>query len=256
MVLMYHHIASGVHPVDFTEWQPAYDVSAASFASHVALFRVHVVPLKRLHVTFDDGYASLYREAWPLLEKNRMRCTCFVTTSAIGARGMLCREEIVALSNAGVQFGAHSHSHVFLAHLSRAELEREVLTPQKILADLLGKEVSTLSLPGGRYDETLLQYAQACGYREIFTSKPGYAAQTSRRFPNLRLWPRWVITQNTTHKELSQILRASRWHLAKRLARYRLGKLSKRVLGNRGYHFLWQNLQDLQTSFRNGRTTS
>lgn len=256
MVLMYHNIANGVQSIDFAEWQPAYDVSVTNFTAHVELFRKYVAPLERLHVTFDDGYDSLSRSAWPLLEQHQIRCTCFVTTSALGTRGMLRREEIVALSKAGVQFGTHSHSHVFLTNLSQEKLEQEVLTPQKILADLLGEEIFMLSLPGGRYDDALVEYAYACGYREIFTSQPGFTAHGSRRFPGLRLWPRWVITQNTACKEVERILRKQPWHLAKSLARHRLGKFSKQVLGNRGYHFLWQNFQYLKTSFRNGRITS
>lgn len=256
MVLMYHNIASSIQAIDFAEWQPAYDVSLDDFLAHLELFRRCGAPLEQLHVTFDDGYDSLYRCAWPLLEQERIRCTCFVTTSALGARGMLRREEIVALANAGVQFGTHSHSHVFLANLSRAALEQEVRLPQNMLADLLGKEISRLSLPGGRYDDALLEYAYACGYREIFTSIPGNEARTIRKIPGLRLWPRWVITKHTAGKEVEQILCKRPWHIAKSLAQHNFGKLGKRVLGNYGYHLLWQNLQYLKTSFRDGRTTS
>ncbi len=256
MVLMYHNIASGEQHIDFAEWQPAYDVSSEKFTAHLELFRLHVARPERLHLTFDDGYDSLYRRVQPLLENARMRCTCFVTTSAIGARGMLRREEIVALAQAGVDFGTHSHSHTFLAQLSRGQMEQEVLVPQKILADLLGQEISALSLPGGRYDDALLDYAHACGYREIFTSIPGNNAHAPGKFPGLRLWPRWVITKDTTNRDVENILRGQTWHLAKSLARHRFGKMSKRVLGNHGYHFLWQNFQYLKNSFRNGRATS
>ena len=138
MVLMYHNIASGEQRIDFAEWQPAYDVSLEQFQTHLALLRAHVARPEQLQLTFDDGYASLYRLVWPLLENERMRCTCFVTTSTLGANGMLRREEIAALAKAGVRFGTHSHSHRFLSRLSRAELEAEVLVPQKILAIITG----------------------------------------------------------------------------------------------------------------------
>ncbi|NUO80887.1 polysaccharide deacetylase family protein [candidate division KSB1 bacterium] len=256
MVLMYHNIAREEQQIDFKEWQPAYDVSYADFLTHLALFRAHEQARARLHLTFDDGYGSLYRLLWPLLEKDRIRCTCFVTTAKIGAAGMLCREEIVALAQAGVEFGTHSHSHVFLAQLTRTQLEQEVLVPQKILADLLGKEISTMSLPGGRYDEALLEYASVCGFREIFTSKPGHEPLVSSKIPNVRLWPRWVITADSTTTELTRILRESKWHISKSVMLHQLGKLGKRALGNTGYHFLWQNLQYLKTSFRSGKDTS
>lgn len=256
MVLMYHNIAHGEPQSDFAEWQPAYDVSLQQFQTHLALLRAHVAKREHLHLTFDDGYNSLQRWVWPLLEKERVQCTCFVTTSAINRRGMLRREEIVGLAKAGVRFGAHSHSHVFLAGLARAQLEQEVLTPQKILAELLGEEITTLSLPGGRYDEALLEYAQACGYREIFTSIPGNEFFASEKFPRLRLWPRWVITKRTPNQVVEKIAREDRWFLAQNRARHRFGKMSKRVLGNYGYHLLWQNFHYLTNTFRKGRATS
>jgi peptidoglycan/xylan/chitin deacetylase (PgdA/CDA1 family) len=256
MVFMYHNIASGEQRIDFAERQPAYDVSAEKFVGHLKLFRAHGALRERLHLTFDDGYESLYRCVQPLLQNERIRCTCFVTTSALGAAGMLRREEIVVLAKSGFEFGAHSHSHKFLARLTDEEMRQEVLAPQKILADVLGKEVTALSLPGGRYDETLLEYAHACGYREIFTSIPGNRAHAPARFPGLRLWPRWVITNATTDHEIENILAGRAWHLAKSLARHRLGKMSKRVLGNAAYHALWQNFHDLKNSFRKGRATS
>lgn len=256
MVLMYHNIASGEQQIDFAEWQPAYDVSLEQFETHLQTLRTHVSNWEHLHLTFDDGYASLARVVWPLLENARTRCTCFVTTSTLDKHGMLRREEIVALAKAGAHFGTHSHSHTFLAQLTRAQLEREVLTPQKMLADILGKEVTKLSLPGGRYDAALLEYTYACGYREIFTSIPGNEAMTVPQYPELRLWPRWVITQQTALAELEKIAREDRWFLAQHRARHRLGKFSKRMLGNRGYHMLWQNFHYLKNSFRNGRATS
>lgn len=256
MILMYHNIACGEARIDFAEWQPAYDVSLEQFRAHLELLRTYVAPLERVHLTFDDGYDSLARCVWPLLENSHMRCTCFVTTAMIGKRGMLSRAEIVALAKAGAQFGTHSHSHTFLTRLSSAQLEQEVLTPQKILSNLLGKEITTLSLPGGRYDATLLEYAHACGYREIFTSIPGNEAMPLENPPGLCLLPRWVVTRQTTLAEVEKIARADRWFLAHNRARHHLGKMSKRILGNRGYHTLWQNFHYLTNTFRKGRATS
>lgn len=242
MVLMYHNIAAGRQDIAFREWQPAYDVAADDFQLHLGLIDMRKTPV---HVTFDDGYQSLL----PWVEKlrqYRIPATCFVTTSTIGQRGMLQAAEIRGLAQAGIRIGSHSHSHIFLQNLTPAQLQDEILAPQKILADIIGHKVTAMSLPGGRYDIDTLRYAGDCGYREIYTSTPGTRPRRLKHVSNLALVPRWVVTQNVSLTELETILRVELWHLFKKRGRYFAGRLGKRFLGNQKYHVLWNKLHHLK----------
>lgn len=244
IVLMYHNIASGRQNIVFREWQPAYDVAAEDFQTHLGLIEKHKAPV---HVTFDDGYHSVL--PWvETLQQHRIPATCFVTTSTVGQRGMLQTAEIRALAQAGIRIGSHSHSHIFLQNLTPLQQQTEILTPRKILSDIIGQDVTTMSLPGGRYDNGTLQYAGDCGYHEIYTSTPGVRPRRLRHAPNLILVPRWVITQNVLLPEFETILRAETWHLIKKRSRYFAGRLGKRFLGNQNYHMLWNKLHHLKTS--------
>ncbi len=241
MVLMYHNISAGRGKVAFREWQPAYDVAASEFQAHLELLAQWRRPA---HLTFDDGYRSLLDWA-EKLQQLRLAATCFVTTAAIGQAGMLHAAEIRALAQAGIHIGSHSHSHRFLEGLTPAALHDEILMPKKILEDLLGREVVSMSLPGGRYDRATLRFAAASGYRQIFTSIPG---RPPKKNATPALVPRWVITAATSRQEFENIVCGEGWHVFKQRSRYFAGRFGKRFLGNDNYHRLWSKLHHLKTS--------
>ena len=253
--LMYHNIALDGHSqIDFREWQPAYDVSYENFLAHLAM--MHKSDSSRVHLTFDDGYRSLHQLLVVLKERFRVQCTCFVTSAAIGKSGMLNRSEIRELADLGIKLGTHSHSHIFLENLTAQQLQAEVLAPKQILEDIIGQAITIMSLPGGRYDRRAAEYAAANGYHEMYTSIPGFCRIRIVQQPPLELVPRWVITGKTSRHELDLILHTKLWHLFKHRSLYTLGRLGKRLLGNQGYHRMWQTIQHLITSTRSERVTS
>jgi hypothetical protein len=252
--LMYHNIAFGQAQIGFREWQPAYDVSYESFLAHLELMQK--LDRSRVHLTFDDGYRSLHQLLVVLKERFRVQCTCFVTTTAIGQCGMLSKCEIRELAELGIRLGTHSHSHIFLENLTDRQLQAEVLAPKQILEDLIAQTVTAMSLPGGRYDRRAAEYAAANGYCEVYASIPGFRRSRLVQQPQLELVPRWVITGRTSNKELGRILHAKSWHLFKHRSLYTLGRLGKHLLGNHGYHRMWQTIQHLTTSTRSERVTS
>ena len=253
ITLMYHNITLGRQPIAFREWQPAYDVSRAAFLAQ--LDHIRAAGNHQVTVTFDDGYRSLYEMQVELTERRRIQCACFIPTAAIGQNGMLSRQEIRALAATGIRIGAHSHSHIFLENLTAAQLQAEVLAPKKILEDISGQEVTSMSLPGGRYDRRVVEYAAQNGYQEIYTSMPGARRRRLIAPPALDLVPRWIITGKTSIHELTLILRADGWHYVKHRSLYNAGRAGKFILGNYGYHRMWQTIQHWTTSTRSERVT-
>ena len=254
ITLMYHNIALGRQQIAFREWQPAYDVSRDDFLAQLG--RIRAAGNNQITLTFDDGYRSLLEMLVELTERARIPCVCFITTAAIGQSGMLNRQEIRTLAEAGIKIGAHSHSHIFLENLTAAQLQAEVLAPQKILEDLTGQAVTTMSLPGGRYDRRVTEYAAQHGYQEMYASIPGARRSRLVQQPALDLVPRWAVTSRTSIYELDLILRGGRRHYVKHRMLYSVGRAGKFLLGNHGYHRMWQRIQHLTTSTRSEKVTS
>jgi peptidoglycan/xylan/chitin deacetylase (PgdA/CDA1 family) len=98
VVLAYHRVAT----VERDPWKLA--VTATEFEGHLAALRASgrtVLPLEELHrrtvdgtaprgamaITFDDGYLDNLETAAPILERQGVHATVFVTTGTIGSDG-------------------------------------------------------------------------------------------------------------------------------------------------------------------------
>jgi peptidoglycan/xylan/chitin deacetylase (PgdA/CDA1 family) len=129
-------------------------------------------PEKSFVMTFDDGYRSVYDEAFPVLNKYSMTATVFLTTGESGravaderltplnGREMLSWGEIREMKGAGIDFGAHTISHPDLTGIETSEIENEMTGSKKIIEDKLGAPVSSFAYPYGRYDGRCLEIAR------------------------------------------------------------------------------------------------
>ncbi|HSG27566.1 MAG TPA: polysaccharide deacetylase family protein, partial [Candidatus Krumholzibacterium sp.] len=193
IVMMYHGIgdpgaADGLPgAVD-----PVYTIDEAIFRNHLALICASALPAvlpgeepadspdgtpdpdrgDRLMITFDDGYASDYSIALPLLVENGLRGMFFVTTGWTGSRGYMDEGMIRGLVEAGMAIGSHGETHRYMTDISDGELARELADSKKRLEDITGASVGSLSAPGGRIDGRVAAAAVRAGYRWIFSSSP------------------------------------------------------------------------------------
>lgn len=136
---------------------------------------------RALAVTFDDGYGHLARYLPPLMERFDFRPTIFVITGFIGRANSwdytyfirptphLDRKQIRVLADNGVTFGSHGHRHRDMTACSPAVLKAELVDSKKALEDIIGREVTALSYPFGRFNRRVLEEARTAGYRLAFT---------------------------------------------------------------------------------------
>lgn len=186
-ILAYHAVDPG--------WLSRLSVPPASFAHHlewlarhrvllpleVALTRVRrtgSLPGRMTAITFDDGFASVYEHAYPVLRRLRMPATVFVVgrtlegivgvdwvDDATASLPTLSREQILEMREGGITFGSHGYSHADLTGLEDVELERELRDSRLALEDLLREPVTTIAYPRARSDERVRRIARRCGYR-------------------------------------------------------------------------------------------
>jgi len=121
-------------------------------------------PARSFVMTFDDGYQTVYEEAFPILQRYGMSATVFLTVgnkgrgSATGrlpsleSRSMLSWEEIREMERSGITFGAHTCTHSDLTRLSSRQVQTEIADSKDIIEDALGAPVSCFAYPYGRYD--------------------------------------------------------------------------------------------------------
>ena len=247
-VLMYH----GLHacPDAPGRFDPVYSVHPEAFAAQLdwllrngyrgigASGRAAAADGRRVAITFDDGDISNLEVALPLLRERGMVATFFITSGFVDQPGMLSSTQVAALADAGMEVGAHGHSHAFLEDLDDDALATELRDSRARLSALIGKPVRSMALPGGRGGERERRAALAVGYTHLFGSVPG----PNRDAAGDRWLQRIAVTRGTGLEEFASLVA---WRGPRpRLSRMRFEALSwpKRVLGNAGYERLRNQL--------------
>jgi peptidoglycan/xylan/chitin deacetylase (PgdA/CDA1 family) len=123
-------------------------------------------------LTFDDGRASDYDAAFPLLATAGVRAEFFLNTGTIGSAGFLTWSQVAEMQRAGHGFQSHSHDHVVLRGLSRRRLEEQLGESKARLEDHLGARVEFLAPPYGLLDRRVVEVARDVGYRAVCGSWP------------------------------------------------------------------------------------
>jgi peptidoglycan/xylan/chitin deacetylase (PgdA/CDA1 family) len=209
-----------VHPAAF-EAQIArlceLGATSVTFADLVGVLRGGGAPPERSVVlTFDDGYANFHREALPVLDRYGMRATVFVTTGLLDDAGpraagrpldrMLTWNQVAEVGAAGMEIGAHSHSHPELDQLARADLRREVRECKELLEDRLGRAVGTFAYPYGYSDARVRDEIQAAGYAGACAV--GNALATAHG--DIYVVRRLTVRRSTSPDAFDRIVRGSR----------------------------------------------
>ena len=142
-------------------------------------------------ITFDDGYAENCHEAIPLLIKNRIPCTYFVTLQnvldgepfdhdrALGhAVAPNTVEELRVMADAGVEIGAHTYTHVDLGSVTDPQqLRYEVVSAGEDLQAAIGRPVRYLAFPFGQHHNltpAAFDLAYEAGYEAVCSAYGGF----------------------------------------------------------------------------------
>lgn len=166
--LLYHELRTSRSPY-------SYVIEVEEFKRQVDFFAETIARDSELHpyLTFDDGHISNFEHALPILQSRGMKAQFFITVGWTGHKsGYMGWQELRTLHAAGQSIGAHGWTHTLLTHCGEKELLDELGRARLMLEDKLGAPITTMSLPGGRYNRHVLAACQQAGYTQIYTSIP------------------------------------------------------------------------------------
>src|SRR5207247_10334893 len=138
-----------------------YKLSRETFQNHLnAVAKANPGPL----LTFDDGGVSAYSHIADELEERGWRGYFFIATNWIGKPGFLTSSQIREIRARGHIIGSHSCSHpARMSHHTLGDIIHEWSRSSAVLADILGQQILTASVPGGYYSEKVARAAAIAG---------------------------------------------------------------------------------------------
>lgn len=215
----------------------SYAIENELFTKHIELFVQLRENSNALYpeLTFDDGHSSNFEYALPILESHNLKAHFFITAGWTGSRpGYMGRDELRSIQRAGHTIGAHGWSHTLLTHCDARQLRTELDGARKELEDRLGSAVTTMSLPGGRYNRRVLGACEQAGYTQIFTSIPRSEPSVSGSMVG-----RLNIRGDMTPEWLTKLLNPKSGVLASLGRQYKWKETAKTMLGDRLYEKVW-----------------
>ncbi|HJZ46136.1 MAG TPA: polysaccharide deacetylase family protein, partial [Roseiflexaceae bacterium] len=116
-----------------------------------------ILPPKPVILTFDDGYADFFTNAFPLLRRYGDKATIYIITRKVGTPGYLSWKQLQTLAASRlITIGAHTRTHPELPALSAQQSWAELAGSKTDLETRLGISVRHLAYPAGHYTMTTL----------------------------------------------------------------------------------------------------
>ena len=224
-ILVYHSVSDHVSTA-----LRRYSISPARFRAHldlIAASEIRVVTVstavERLStgfsepivaLSFDDAFADFAEEALPALREHGMPATLYVPTAYIGSTAkwleretespprMMSWAQLREAAAAGIELGAHSHSHLELDRLDPETLALETERPKALLEQELGREVRSFAYPFGYHSGRVRRAVRDAGYSSACAVGNLTVTSGENRFA----LSRWTVADTMGPDDLRQLL--------------------------------------------------
>lgn len=199
-VLMYHSIEKQ-HNEKFDKWRvKPFDFEKQikwlyknGFKSYTIseLCDLNSIPKKSVVITFDDGYESVFLNAFSVLKKYNFKATIYLlpnqTTNHWESKNtafisnMLKNDQILDMIESGlIEFGAHTINHVNL--LTCDNQKNEIENSKHEVEKITGKKCESFAYPYGKFDENIINLVKNSGFKNAVIVKRGLFEYNDNKF--------------------------------------------------------------------------
>ncbi len=200
VILQYHHVSTltpsstSIDPLlfikhlDLIEHQGFQVLPLPQVLNKLA----QATPFKRktLAITFDDGYLSIYENAFPELKKRKLPFTIFISPEAIDKKfgNSLNWQQLQEMQRNGATIANHSFAHNHLLAKNKGESQAQwrqrsmldIQLSQSRLKEELGVENLLFAYPYGEFDQALKSLIKGLGF-VAFSQQSGPVSPSSDR---------------------------------------------------------------------------
>ncbi len=232
-ILMYHHI-SDTPPLAYS--QVDLTVTAHDFAAQLAYLSTHgyhaiklvdlfntlyygrPLPPRPVILTFDDGYADNYTDAFLLLRRYHMVGEFYIITgfvgTTLGVNTYVTWPQVEAMAAAGMDMESHTVSHPDLGLLDAGRDAYELRFSRAVLAGFIHRAVQFMAYPSGapfrsgtlaaqaRIRTILARYGYIGAVLDPITPSPQQDAREPYELPRVRVARATSLAQFATRLNL------------------------------------------------------
>ena len=183
-IVLYHHVATdtpastSLSPDQFRahlEFIRDNDIEVIALDALVAAIAANQpLPDKTVSITFDDGYLSIYTEAFPMLTEFGFPFTVFISTGPIDReqRNYMNWDQIRELSEAGVIIANHMVEHPYMLEKLPSQDQatwlavqrEELLLAQDRIKSETGQDHKLFAYPYWEYNEEITDMLDEIGF--------------------------------------------------------------------------------------------
>lgn len=145
------------------------------------------LPHKPVLITFDDGYADNYENAYPILKQHGLKATIFMIGDSINVPPFLSAAQLKEMQANGIDIEAHTYSHKPLTTLAPHQVRSDLRKNKEGLEQLLQRPIRYLAYPQGKFNKEVMEVTKEMGFRLAFTIAPGNASDDDNNFAIPRL---------------------------------------------------------------------
>lgn len=186
-ILMYHSIADSdpnntllVPTAQFEEqikWLKESGFTPMLLDDVVESFNTGKVPEKPVAITFDDGYADNYTDAYRILKQYNMKATFFIITDKTDVDGWYMNSNMLKeMSEYGMGIENHTSRHIEFTNISREDKIAIIKEGMEALKEKVGVDSKFVCYPVGRYDDETIEVEQELGVKAAVTTQGGISS--------------------------------------------------------------------------------
>jgi len=127
-------------------------------------------PAHMVAITFDDGYVDNFTHAWPILKKFSAPATIYLAPD-MSDIDRLTPEMIHEMSADGIEFGAHTMTHIHLPSTDDTQALAEIRASKHAVESLTGRPCASFAYPYGKFSDKHVAMVAAAGFSSAVTTK-------------------------------------------------------------------------------------
>lgn len=153
------------------------------------------VPDKSIIVSFDDGFKSVYQNAYPIMKKYHIKGNVYLPTKFIDNDSHFMTWKMVKeLSSNGFEMQAHTHNHLDIRTLSKEKMKKEINESNLLFQKHLQYIPQAFCMPYGAFNSKSIRLLKNIGKYEYILGS--YYGRVNEKEVNNKVLPRIGISND------------------------------------------------------------